>query len=380
MNIVYWITGLSGAGKTSIGNALYYKLKGKSNNVVFLDGDMMIGVLGETLGYSNEDRKKRARIYSGICKMLQEQGMTVICCSISMFDEIRDWNRENIDGYFEIFLDVSIDTLKKRNQKNLYSRYEKGEIDSLVGLNLDAEFPKNPDLIIKNDGDKSIKECVEEILCHDLKLSDVYGKDTDYWNEFYRKSLSIETPTKFAQFIMPSLKKGGRLLELGCGNGRDSIYFQTNGLYVTAVDASKNAIELISEKNSGIIAVCDDFIKAPGIFQQQYDYCYSRFSIHSINEKQQNVLIKNVYAALKKGGQFFIEVRSVNDTIYGKGQEVEKNAFIYEAHYRRFIVLDELVRELCECEFEVAYSAEDTGFAPYKEDDPPIIRIIASKC
>ena len=91
---VYWITGLAGAGKTTIGKLLYEKIREKESNTVFLDGDILREVFGNDLGYSKEDRRKCAMRYSRLCAMLQRQGMNVICCTISMLDSVRDWNRE----------------------------------------------------------------------------------------------------------------------------------------------------------------------------------------------------------------------------------------------------------------------------------------------
>ncbi|MCL2014544.1 MAG: adenylyl-sulfate kinase [Oscillospiraceae bacterium] len=164
MNKVYWITGLSGAGKTAVGKALYEKIKPEQPNTVLLDGDELREVFGGDLGYSAEDRRKCAMRYSKLCKMLSEQGLNVIICTISMFHEIHEWNRENIPGYTEIFLDVPFEILKKRDQKGLYSDYGKGTSNNLIGLDIKAEKPKNPDIIIENNGSISITECIERIL------------------------------------------------------------------------------------------------------------------------------------------------------------------------------------------------------------------------
>ena len=95
--------------------------------------------------------------------------------------------------------------------------------------------------------------------------------------------------------------------------------------------------------------------------------------------EQQQELLDNVFGSLKKGGLFFIEVRSVNDDIFGKGNEIARNTYIYDGHFRRFIVLDDLIQELKEAGFSIVRSEEKIGFAPYKDTDPMIIRIIAQK-
>lgn len=379
--ILYWITGLSGAGKTTIGNRLYYELRKKSSNVVLLDGDILKNIVDDQAGYSEADRRKRAMKYALLCRTLTEQGLIVICCTIAMYDEVRIWNRKNNKGYVEVFLDVSEETLRDRNQKGMYSQFQKGTLKNLAGIDVKVEFPKNPDLVIKNDGELTIKECVERILGLDVKFSSDYDRDVEYWNRFYEGNPNIEYPSLFAQDITKILVKNRNLLELGCGNGRDSFYFAKNGINVTAIDASEKVIDRLQEKGCGgnICFICDDFVCSPAIFAGQFDYCYSRFSLHAINEEQEDELIKNVYRVLKATGKFFIEARSIHDEIYGLGNKIARNTYAYQGHFRRFIVIEELEEKLCSAGFRIEYSEEKTGFAPFGESDPPIIRVIAEK-
>lgn len=164
MSAVYWITGLSGAGKTTIGKVLYEKIKEKYPNTVFLDGDTMRRVFGDDLGYTREDRIKCAMRYSRLCAMLQEQNMNVICCTISMFDCVRDWNRENITNYKEIYVKVSMDTLLKRDQKGLYSGTTEEKDKEVAGVHVEIEEPKHPDLVLENDGEKTPEEQAKKII------------------------------------------------------------------------------------------------------------------------------------------------------------------------------------------------------------------------
>ncbi len=158
--IVYWITGLSGAGKTTVGRILYKKLKEKKDDVVLLDGDSLRKAISTDLGYTREDRHESAKRNVGICKLLADQGIDVICCTICMFEDIRKWSRDNNERYLEIYLKVPMEELQKRNQKNLY----KESIDELVGLGVEMEEPENPDLIIVNDGLLSPDRIVELIM------------------------------------------------------------------------------------------------------------------------------------------------------------------------------------------------------------------------
>lgn len=166
MSTVYWITGLSGAGKTTIGKLLYEKLKSQYPNTVFLDGDTLRRVFGDDLGYTKEERRKCAMRYSRLCAMLQEQDMNVICCTISMFDSVREWNRENIQSYKEIYVKTSMEKLQERDQKGLYSGVTEEKEKEVVGIHMDMEEPKQPDLILYNDGEIEPEEQAEEILRH----------------------------------------------------------------------------------------------------------------------------------------------------------------------------------------------------------------------
>ncbi|MDE6590446.1 MAG: adenylyl-sulfate kinase [Oscillospiraceae bacterium] len=154
MSKVYWFTGLSGAGKTTIGRLWYEKLRSAGETVIFLDGDELRQVFGDDLGYAEADRRKSAMRNARLCAMLARQGITVVCCTISMFDSVRAWNRENIPDYFEVYVKASMDTLRQRDQKGLYSS-DGGDV---AGVHFQVEEPKTPDLILENDGQKTPEE------------------------------------------------------------------------------------------------------------------------------------------------------------------------------------------------------------------------------
>ena len=143
---------------------------------------------------------------------------------------------------------------------------------------------------------------------------------------------------------------------------------------------SEEAIsQLQNRKTPNARFICGDFVNSDVHQPDSYDYAYSRFTIHSINRNQEQVLLGNLYRGLRPGGKLFIEVRGINDPLFGKGKLVEHNAYFYDNHYRRFIVLDELVDSLEQRGFRVEYAQERTGFAPYGNDDPPVIRVVAAK-
>ena len=161
---VYWLTGLSGAGKTTIGNELYLRLKEENPAVLLLDGDALRTVFSDSFGYSTEERRKCAMCYSRLCKLVSEQGITVVCCTISMFDSVREWNRKNIHGYVEIYIKASPQVLLERDQKRLYSGLQNGTASQVIGMDIQMEEPKTPDIVLENDGRLSVKECVNIIM------------------------------------------------------------------------------------------------------------------------------------------------------------------------------------------------------------------------
>lgn len=172
---VFWVTGLAGAGKTTIGRLLYEKLCREEKNTIFLDGDILRDVFQNMGGFSTKDRRIYASAYGRLCKMLSSQGMNVVCCTVSMFDEVRDWNRSNIPFYREIFLDVPLPVLKKRDQKGLYSKSARGEVKDVVGMDLNLEFPRNPDVRIENDGSLP-PEAVVDVIWNNLSQSERVSK------------------------------------------------------------------------------------------------------------------------------------------------------------------------------------------------------------
>lgn len=162
--VVYWITGLSGSGKTVVGRALVKKLKRQGLNVVFLDGDELRAVLGGKAGYSKKERFQLAMQYARLCRMLSEQGLHVVCSTISMFHNVRNWNREHIRHYKEIYLKNSLKFLSAHDRKGIYKRKGFRKPSCVVGLDLDFEEPENPDLLIRNDRCESAYKIAEQVI------------------------------------------------------------------------------------------------------------------------------------------------------------------------------------------------------------------------
>ena len=160
----YWITGLPGAGKSSLGRLLWWRLHANGRPALLLDGDTLRRIIGQRYGYSRPDRHALASMYGQLCHELSRQGADVVCATVSMFEDVRQWNRANIPGYREIYLRVPIEILKRRHPKGLYAAAEAGRVRDVPGMDQAFEAPSQPDVIIENDGSKSIEAVAEELF------------------------------------------------------------------------------------------------------------------------------------------------------------------------------------------------------------------------
>lgn len=165
---LYFFTGLAGAGKTTIGGLFYQRLKEISPNAILIDGDWTRTAAGHSKPdgtviledcYTTEARKAGARGMFQYCKETTDRGEDIVCCSISMYQEIRSWNRENIENYKEIYIKVTRETLYRRDQKKLYSSGTK----NVVGVDLPWDEPKHPDVVVHNDGEETAETIVNRL-------------------------------------------------------------------------------------------------------------------------------------------------------------------------------------------------------------------------
>jgi len=157
---LYWVTGLPGAGKTTLARELAQRLRQRGESVVLLDGDALRTVLGGKHGYDYAARFELAMIYVRLCRLLCEQGHTVVCATVSMFEEVRQWARSNIAGYSEIFVRAPEGVLQER--RALYRSSISPEL--MVDSNPRYELPVAPHAILDNDGSRPPAALVDELL------------------------------------------------------------------------------------------------------------------------------------------------------------------------------------------------------------------------
>lgn len=163
--MVIWIIGLSGTGKTTLANQVVERIRQLNGKVVLLDGDLIRTLFGNDVDHTIDGRRRNAERLSFLSKFLADQGIHVVAAVLSIFPEWRRWNRENIPDYSEVYIKASMQTLLRREVKNLYARALKGEIANVVGVDIPFPEVENPDLEIENDIDRvDFKEFIDKIM------------------------------------------------------------------------------------------------------------------------------------------------------------------------------------------------------------------------
>jgi len=375
---VIWISGYSCSGKTAVARRVEYLLASAGHSTIFLDGDQLRSILGYRWAYTIEQRSEIARIYFRLCGHLAKQDNTVIIAAVAMLDGVRQWFNENIENGLEVYLNVPESERRRRDSRTKKNIYNTKSLDNSIYTE-----PKNPDLIINNFGDISCDEAgrivVEKYLAHfDVARAD-YGR-TEYWSEFYRKNLAVKYPSPFAEFCLPTILNFKRLLEIGCGNGRDSEYFSQNGLAVVAIDKSQDAIDACEQLNNTkqVEYICCETLELEEKITESFDVIYSRFALDAMTEAEALITLHSAFKLLDNHGFLVIECLSINDALFRKGEVLSPTERLIERYYR-FIDADTLKETLVNMGFTIVESVESRGLAMFKDKDPVVIRIFARK-
>ena len=204
-----------------------------------------------------------------------------------------------------------------------------------------------------------------------------------YWNNYYREKSAPNIPSQFAVFFANEITPDSLVVELGSGNGRDSMFFATQFKYVCGVDGSDTAIASCIANSDEIGFRNIDFIPAmidetnlskkieDKILKASHDapvYIYSRFFLHSINEQDEDQLIKLMDKLLQnRRGGIFMEFRTEEDETLSK---------YTGTHFRRYVNPEILIAKFSRLGFKVNYHVEGTGFAKYKTDDAYVARLV----
>lgn len=145
-----WFTGMSGAGKSTISEQIYARLKDSGAKVELLDGDVVRTNLSKGLGFSKEDRDSNIRRIGFVCDLLSRNGVIAIVAAISPYRAVREEVRDRIgkDRFVEIYVHCPIEVLAQRDVKGLYKKALAGEIPEFTGVSDPYEPPTDPDITV----------------------------------------------------------------------------------------------------------------------------------------------------------------------------------------------------------------------------------------
>ena len=167
---VIWLCGLAGSGKSTLAMALNERLRAKFDNVIYLDGDESREIFGH-FSYDKNGRIDMAIKRSKLANFLSKQGQIVIVSTISLFNEVYEFNRATLQNYFEVFVECEFDELKRRDQKGLYTKALSGKIANVVGVDIAYDTPR-PNLVLENSKAVDLEQKAQ-VLCDEfLKFYD----------------------------------------------------------------------------------------------------------------------------------------------------------------------------------------------------------------
>ncbi|OCR02593.1 adenylyl-sulfate kinase [Oscillatoriales cyanobacterium USR001] len=160
---ILWFTGLSGAGKTTISQALEPQLRAKGCKVEILDGDIVRTHLSKGLTFSKEDRDTNIRRIGFVAHLLSRNGVVAITAAISPYKALRDEIRAMEPNFVEIYIKASLETCESRDVKGLYAKARAGEIKGFTGIDDPYEEPTNPEIICYT-AEETVDESVVKII------------------------------------------------------------------------------------------------------------------------------------------------------------------------------------------------------------------------
>lgn len=160
---VLWFTGLSGAGKSTIADAVYEKLNNDGLRVERLDGDIVRKHLTKDLGFSKKDRVENIERVAYICSLLSKHGVNVVASFISPYKKERDLVRSMCENFIEVYVSTPLEICEKRDPKGLYMRARKGEIENFTGISDPYEIPEKPEIEICCDSKEKINDNLKNI-------------------------------------------------------------------------------------------------------------------------------------------------------------------------------------------------------------------------
>lgn len=157
--LLIWVTGFSGSGKSKIVDKIYKSVASKYGPTVKFHGDELRKIM-DLNKFSKKDREKNGLKYSKLFKNITNQGINVLVSVVAMSHKVRNENRKKIKKYFEVYVKSDINFLIQKSNKKHYRLRKR----NIVGLDIKAEEPKMPDLIIYNDFKENLNSISKKIV------------------------------------------------------------------------------------------------------------------------------------------------------------------------------------------------------------------------
>src|SRR3954471_2846678 len=158
-----WFTGLSGAGKSTVSERVFARLKQSGARIELLDGDVVRTHLSKGLGFSREDRDTNIRRIGFVCELLTRNGVIAMVAAISPYRAVREEVRSRIGDFVEVYVHCPIEVLAERDVKGLYKKALAGEIANFTGVSDPYEPPSNPEVTIDSSSEQ-IEESVDKVF------------------------------------------------------------------------------------------------------------------------------------------------------------------------------------------------------------------------
>lgn len=212
------------------------------------------------------------------------------------------------------------------------------------------------------------------------KSKKIILKNDLFWDDFYKKDSLIYKPSSFAKFIKKKFinKKIKTLLEIGCGNGRDTFYFSKYVKDILSIDNSQQAI-IQNKKNkrirTNIVFIKKNILNRIGISVKKIDLVYARFFLHTINYKNEDTLLKILKKISNKTTIVALEFRTTKDKLLQKGKKISNNEGLTD-HYRRFVDVSDFKNKLNKLNFKIIYLKQSINLSKYKNDNPHLCRVV----
>lgn len=204
-------------------------------------------------------------------------------------------------------------------------------------------------------------------------------KNSEYWDNFYSgiELKSTRHPSQFAAFVLGEFPDADRLIEFGCGNGRDAEFFAVYGLNVIAADASQSAVDVCNKRSihsnlkfAKFVVGVDDISKLSEYLSKPAvkTVLYARFFLHAMTDKEEEDFFALASAILESGSIMALEYRCADDA------KIRKE---FGEHYRRYLKHNDLCTRVVNHGFKIDYQIEGRGYAKYKAEDAFVGRCIA---